>query len=799
METLLICGAGKLARQKTCWSALAVNALLVMVVGMLGATNAAAFDVKTAKLIDKGFNLFTQETFDGNGRTCKTCHLPDHDYGIAPSDLATMSAHDKKLVFATKTPGLENSTTVQKLTSFNIANGPPGNIDNPEGPIRTSMAIGGLAFTTSNDCRNSGEIVSITGDGATATVTTTEPLELLVGETFVITANAIAGFNVTNTVTGLITPSTVSGVLSTTQFTFASTASGTGLGGQIITAVPCPGASVNRAPAVDDGRRNIQLGWAGDGTPMDPTIFPSSSASGDCIAAVDDFDADPTDLTLALRSFTLGAVRKHFTRTLNRIPGSDFRCPTSKELDAMAAFQQYLGRQFELALCSSSNPSPICTGAQFSANLFATGRNGTQTPFSNGVITFNDATAETGKAIFLDSRASCNLCHFNGGAQSTEGDIRAEPGLAPAQVLSPVNVTAIWRPGQSYVPAFGSPNNSRWSVVTPSDPSNPYMFLATSSSAGGAGTSGATEPPWPTDIGSVVVDNQITWINLGIAAQRGIGAPARNFSGASDTDVLKDVADPLASFSGPDGTPPLDEVVAPVVLPLDPGDGVLNTGRAEENNGSQGGFNFQSVVEAARKSSFFHNGAFTTNVEDAASFYFTNIFDGSGIGGPIDVASSPRGRGCTAGVITGTTGTNVIGCGAGALNSLAATYTGGNTQDVLNHIGFFLRAMSTVYSIADCERLVTDTISRLDAGLPMTVPVLNCTSDLGDVDRVIAGAHVTVPGNYLTVQAQAQSLQPQLKKAAKRRNRAKLLSILNQLKAMRGSIASISPDLPPTP
>jgi hypothetical protein len=55
---------------------------------------------------------------------------------------------------------------------------------------------------------------------------------------------------------------------------------------------------------------------------------------------------------------------------------------------------------------------------------------------------------------------------------------------------------------------------------------------------------------------------------------------------------------------------------------------------------------------------------------------------------------------------------------------------------------------------------------------------------------------VTVPGNYLTVRTQAQNLQTDLKKAAKHRNRAKLIGIINQLKAMRNSIASISPDLP---
>ena len=117
-------------------------------------------------------------------------------------------------------------------------------------------------------------------------------------------------------------------------------------------------------------------------------------------------------------------------------------------------------------------------------------------------------------------------------------------------------------------------------------------------------------------------------------------------------------------------------------------------------------------------------------------------------------------------------------------------------QDVLNTLGFFLRALNVVYSLTDCERLVDDTVSRLDAGLSTRVPVLNCTTDLGDVDRVIAGARVTVPDNYVTVQMQAPSLEKALTNYAKHGNRAKLKGVINQLQAMRSSIATISPDLP---
>ena len=767
MQPRLISRHERVARQNKCWSIITILVLLAL--GTIGSASAWAFDVKSAKLVDKGFKLFTKETFNGNGRTCKTCHLPQHDYGLAPSDLASMSAHDRNLVLATKNPSLENPTTVKKLTLFNIANGPPGNVDNPEGPIRASMALGGLAFTTSNLCVNSGVISSITGDGATATVTMIEPMELFEGETISIENNSIAGFNATATVTGLIAPTTVSGVLSATQFTFASATSGTGSGGAMVGGAPCPGAGIGRGGA-DDGNRNIELGWAGDGAPIDPSIIANSSKNADCVDAINEFKAFPTDLTRALRAFSLGAVRRHFTRSLNRVPGPDFRCPTSAELDAMAAFQEYLGRQVELALCSNSNPSAICTGARFSANAFATGRNGTQTSFSESVITFNDAVAETGKAIFLDSRASCNLCHFNAGAQATADGIRGEPALAPTLVVSPENVAATWQPGQIYIPAIGSPNNSRWGVVTPTDPANPYLLLALTSTAGAVGTSGASEPAWPTVIGDTVVDDEITWLNLGIASQR-LSKAARNFITSTNVDALREVGDPFAGFSGPGGSLPLDELVFPVVIPQDQG-------------AFQGDLNIQSIIEAPRKNGFFHNTAFSTNVEDAASFYFTTAFDdGLDAGFP---SAPPRGRGCGDGT----------GCGALSLTNLAGTYTGGDTQQVLNQIGFFLRALSTVYSIADCERLVDDSINRIDAGLPITVPVLNCTSDLGDVDRVIAGAHVTVPGNYLTVQTQALDLQVELKKAAEHRNRAKLKEIINQLKALRNSIASISPDLP---
>ena len=63
-------------------------------------------------------------------------------------------------------------------------------------------------------------------------------------------------------------------------------------------------------------------GWSGDGAPGDKS----------------------------LRSFATGAVIQHFTKTLNRIPGVDFRLPTEDELDALEAFQLSSGRRSNITL-----------------------------------------------------------------------------------------------------------------------------------------------------------------------------------------------------------------------------------------------------------------------------------------------------------------------------------------------------------------------------------------------------------------------------------------------------------------
>lgn len=79
-----------------------------------------------------------------------------------------------------------------------------------------------------------------------------------------------------------------------------------------------------------DSPQGPRTGWSGDGAPE----------SG------------------SLRSFAVGAVIQHFTNTLNRVPGVDFRLPTDEELDALEAFQFSLGRQSDFRYGGRSSSGP---------------------------------------------------------------------------------------------------------------------------------------------------------------------------------------------------------------------------------------------------------------------------------------------------------------------------------------------------------------------------------------------------------------------------------------------------------
>jgi len=126
-----------------------------------------------------------------------------------------------------------------------------------------------------------------------------------------------------------------------------------------------PPGSCNAPPPPAVGIAKI--GWSANGSP-----------AGNFHHGFADDDADGS-----IRAFATGAIAQHFTKSLDRVPGVDFRRATPDELDAMDALQRWLGRREE---------------------------------FDIGLMTFVDPIADDGRELYMTNGASCNTCHVNGGA-----------------------------------------------------------------------------------------------------------------------------------------------------------------------------------------------------------------------------------------------------------------------------------------------------------------------------------------------------------------------------------------------
>lgn len=223
-----------------------------------------------AELIERGRQIFEYETFDGNGRTCATCHPAQNNFTLDPKYIARLRRTDPLFVAETdpRLAELENSAMLRRyaLITENV-----DGFDQP-GVLRGVPHVLGLE------------------------------LSLKPGPDF---------------------------------------------------------------PLTD------MTGWSGDGAPRGGS----------------------------LREFAVGAVEQHFTKSLARVPGRDFRVPTEDELDALLAYQLSLG-QHELLDVE---------------------------PGEEGVLEFRDASAERGMILFdtpvhEGANTSCFSCHYKAGANDEDLD-----------------------------------------------------------------------------------------------------------------------------------------------------------------------------------------------------------------------------------------------------------------------------------------------------------------------------------------------------------------------------------------
>jgi cytochrome c peroxidase len=89
-----------------------------------------------------------------------------------------------------------------------------------------------------------------------------------------------------------------------------------------------------------------------------------------------------------LKDFQTGAIFQHYTKSLNRVDGTDFIQATASELDAIDAFMKTIGRTNDINL---------------------------------GSVALTDAGAASGQATFVLPANRCNGCHSNAGANIASG------------------------------------------------------------------------------------------------------------------------------------------------------------------------------------------------------------------------------------------------------------------------------------------------------------------------------------------------------------------------------------------
>jgi cytochrome c peroxidase len=289
--------------------------------------------------VNQGKVLFLRETFLGNGRTCATCHIAAERFSLPPSRVAALPASD---------PLFLTGQNVNRLVINSLGSVNPGAASGTSQP--SDFAMGGI----------------ITGLGGSATVLAGS------GNTYFIVGGS--SLNIPGNVISDPKGNRGSLISFTSGNLNGPTPSNTDANGLEKTTL----LRGTRALILENINGFTQNGFMrGSPSLMNVKFTAPYGLSGEF--------AD-------LQSFAANHVRQHFTRSLGRVPGVDFRVPTTEELDALAAFQN------SLTLPANENFDE--------SNRF------------DRFLTNN--TQRLGRDVFLGS--ACNACH--GGKTLSQSDGR---------------------------------------------------------------------------------------------------------------------------------------------------------------------------------------------------------------------------------------------------------------------------------------------------------------------------------------------------------------------------------------
>jgi len=121
-----------------------------------GFINTSVYVPSLARLdegVARGFYLFTDETFDGNGRTCATCHRADNNFTIDADYIKHLPASDPLFVHE-QVPALAELESPQMLRKMGLVRGHVDGFDKPARlrAVPTIQALATSINTSSSQC-----------------------------------------------------------------------------------------------------------------------------------------------------------------------------------------------------------------------------------------------------------------------------------------------------------------------------------------------------------------------------------------------------------------------------------------------------------------------------------------------------------------------------------------------------------------------------------------------------------------------------------------------------------------------
>lgn len=287
------------------------------------------FTIPSATQITQGQNLFNNETFQGNGRTCASCHIASLNLALPPSNIqsrfSTVSTtFDPLFVAETKPSSFDAGFDFNLNTLVLTAISQPA-LSLPGGsPDGTTIGV-----ASATPCI--GELQGIITSGSGATAATAKVVTQVSPTTYLVSG----GMN--PELSGTVSDSnSCSGTVSSITLTAAP------LGANSIPGVlgledPLRMRTSADAVSFPQGRGLILENI--DGFPPTPPVFRKAPHLLNLDQRTGPFGL--SGCCVDLQSFATGAVIQHFPRTLVRNSGGsdpDFRLPTSDELAAMEAF-----------------------------------------------------------------------------------------------------------------------------------------------------------------------------------------------------------------------------------------------------------------------------------------------------------------------------------------------------------------------------------------------------------------------------------------------------------------------------